>query len=107
LEERGKRSKDTRGGVPTYTVCHYNDLDELLGNQWHMRVLNINGDFSYAILDTISFHLTKGRPIIEYEVARNEDGTYKFQEVFLEQNSYLVFNFIRGDGIKSELDNYI
>ena len=90
-----------------YTISHYNDLDELLGNQWHMRVLNINGAFSYAILSTVSFHLTRGRPLSEYEVVRNEDGTYKFQEVFLEQNSYLALNFVRGDGTKSDLNNYI
>ena len=40
-----------------YSISHYNDLDELLGNQWHMRVLNINGDYFYAILGTVSFHL--------------------------------------------------
>ncbi len=33
-----------------YSISHYNDQDKLLGNQWHMRMLNINGDFSYAIL---------------------------------------------------------
>ena len=102
MEERGKHAKDARGGVPTYTIDQYNDLDELLGKQWHMRVLNVNGDFSYIILGTASFHLTRGRPLSEYEVVRNEDGTYKFQEVFLEQNSYLVFNFVR-DGTKSDL----
>ena len=107
MEERGKCAKDACGGVPTYTINHYNDLDELLGNQWHMRVLNINGDFSYASLGAVSFHLTRGRPLSEYEVVRNEDGTYKFQEVFLEQDSYLVFNFVRGDGTKSDLNNYI
>ena len=32
---------------------------------------------------------TRGRPLSDYEIVRNEDGTYKFQ-VFLEQNSYLV-----------------
>ena len=108
MNERGKHcAKDARGGGATYTISHYNDLEELLGNHWHVRVLNVNGDFSYAILGTISFHLTKGRPIKEYEVVRNEDGTYNFQEVFLEQNSFLVFNFVRGDGTKSELNSYI
>ena len=50
MEERGKHAKDARGGVPTYTIDHYNDLDELLSKQWHMRVLNVNGDFLYIIL---------------------------------------------------------
>ena len=78
MEERGKHAKDARGGVPTYTIDHYNDLDELLGKQWHMRVLNVNEDFSSIILGTVSFHLTRGRPLSEYEVVRNKD------EVFLE-----------------------
>ena len=82
MEERGKYAKDARGGVPIYTIDHYNDLDELLGNQWHMRELNVNGDFSYAILGTVSFLLTRCRPLSGYEVVRCEDGTYNSQEVF-------------------------
>ena len=80
---KGKRGKDAHGGVQTYTIGHYNDLGQLLGNQWHTRVLNVIGDFSYAILGTVSFHLNRDRPLSEYKVVRNEDGTYKF-EVFLE-----------------------
>ena len=65
--------------------------------------------FHMQFLGTVSFHLTRarGRPLSEYEVVRNEDGTYKYQEVFLQQNSYyLIFNFVRGDGTKSDLNNY-
>ena len=78
LEERGKHVKDAHGGIQTYTIDHYSDLDELLGKQWHMRVLNINGDFSYIIsyiiLGTISFHHTRGRPISEYEAGADPEN---------------------------------
>ena len=68
------------------------------------RVLNVNGNFSFV---TVSFHLSKGRAIMEYDVVVKEDGTYDFQEVFLEQNSFLVFCFVRGDGTIPELINFI
>ena len=98
LEERGKRSKkDACGGGAAYTINNY-DLDELLGKQWHMRVLNVDGDFSFAILGIISFQ--------EYKVVKNDDGTYNFEKVFLEQN-FLVFNIVRRDGTKVKLSNYI
>lgn len=45
LEERGKHEKDAREGEAIYTISHYKDLDEYLGSQWHMRVLNVIGDF--------------------------------------------------------------
>ena len=70
------------------------------------RVLNVNGNFSFVTLDTVSFRLSKGRAIMEYDVVK-EDGTYDFQEVFLEQNSFLVFCFVRGDGTIPELINFI
>ena len=41
-------------------------------------MVNPIGDFSYAILDTIRFYLTKGRPILEYNVSQKGDGTLDF-----------------------------
>lgn len=43
-------------GHQGYGIKTYKDLNELLGKQWHLRVANINGDFSYAMLQTIQFH---------------------------------------------------
>ena len=53
-----------------YTIEHYEDLDDVLGKKWHLRVVNEVGDFSYVILETISFHLSKSRPILEYDVSK-------------------------------------
>ena len=35
-----------------YTIEHYEDLDDVLGKMWHIRVVNETGDFSYVILET-------------------------------------------------------
>ena len=32
-------------GVQRYKVCHYRDLNPLLGSKWHFRGLNCNGDY--------------------------------------------------------------
>ena len=56
LKRRGRslgklRSRDT------YTIRNYSDLDDLLGEGWHLRVNNINGDFSHVIIETIRFYM--------------------------------------------------
>ncbi len=50
-------------GIPSKMVCniqhygikHYQDLDPFLGSFWHYRGLNVNGDYGYVQLDTVSF----------------------------------------------------
>ena len=46
------------GGAEKYGVNDYHDLDEILGENWYLRIVNSAGDFSYAILATTSFHLS-------------------------------------------------
>ncbi len=60
-------------GIPSKMVCniqhygikHYQDLDPFLGSFWHYRGLNVNGDYGYVQLDTVSF-LCKSRSLVEY-----------------------------------------
>ena len=89
-----------------YTIEHYEDFDDVLGKMWHIRVVNETGDFSYVILETVSFHLSKGRPILEY-VTKKADGTLKLSPTYIEQPSSLIFKFVRGDGNKKKLLNFI
>ena len=56
LQQKGKNVGMWRG-QHQYTISKYSDLDELLREHWYIRVVNINGDFSYAILATIRFYL--------------------------------------------------
>ena len=46
----------------TYTIRQYSDLNELLGDRWHIRIVNSNGDFSQVLLETIRFYLGRGGP---------------------------------------------
>lgn len=102
-------------GVPTcggeykgqYTIRQYGDLEGVLGARWYLRVVNEAGDFSYAILKTISFSFSRGKPFLEYEVERKEDNTLALMPVYVEQSPSLIFKFIRGDGNKTKLSEFI
>ena len=42
-----------------YKIKHYQDLNHLLGTDWHVRVINVNGDYGYVVLDTVQFYIRK------------------------------------------------
>ena len=55
-------------GVPCgwqHKLEQYSDLDDMLGQDWHYRVVNTSGDFSF-VLETVRFHMYTPRPILEY-----------------------------------------
>ena len=79
-------------------MAKYSDLDELLGKRWHIRVVNVNGDFSYAILETIRFYLTQPRPLLDIDFKQNGTDELEFVPVYSEQQKSIVFMFVRGDG---------
>ena len=54
------------GGTQHYRIKNYRDLNSLLGDKWHYRDLNANGDYSYAVKETVEFCLHKRWPIVEY-----------------------------------------
>ena len=47
------------------------------------------------------------QPILDYEVLRKEDGTLTFDPVYIEQPHAMVFSFVRGDGNKSKVADFI
>ncbi len=94
-------------GHHVYTIANYKDLDDLLGEQWHMRVANVFGDFSYAILTTIRFYLTRPRPLLDFKVSEGSAGELEFVPVYTEQQMALVFQFVRGDGNKRKLTDFL
>ena len=51
LRQHG-RSLGKQRGQEVYGISEYSDLDQLLEEQWHMRINNTSGDFSYAIKET-------------------------------------------------------
>ena len=85
--------KIVQRGVEIYTVRKYSDLDELFGPKWFIRGFNKNGDFCYAILDTIHFYLKSQRPLVEFKPA---SGGTELKKCVYSQGYY--FFFVRGDG---------
>ena len=76
-EIKGKGTlKKKHRGKEIYGITKYGDLDNLLGSKWFIRGLNENGDFCYAILNTVAFYL-KGRiNIVDYK-PNEEDGSIR------------------------------
>ena len=107
LQELGTPQVQRGANSQQYTIGDYKSLDEVLGKNWHFRVVNKAGDFSYAILQTISFQLSRGRPILEYEVEKKQDGTLQLTPAYIEQSRILVFKFVRGDGNKQKLTDFL
>ena len=49
-------------GHDIYMIRRYSALEPLLGQQWHLRVLNRAKDFSYVILETVQYYLHRRVP---------------------------------------------
>lgn len=96
LKQKGKSLGDSYGHS-TYTIRQYSDLNELLGDRWHIRIVNSNGDFSQVLLETIRFYLTRPKPILDFDVER-VSNEMKLIPVYVEQGHSLVFTFVRSDG---------
>ena len=94
-------------GQHKYTISKYSDLDELLGDHWYIRVVNINGDFSYAILATIRFYLTQPRPLLDFTFKQSSTGELELVPAYTEQQQAIVFTFVRGDGNKNKLKEFL
>ena len=93
LRTCGMKKRSIRG-IDHYTIAKYQDLNGLLGDNWHYNGLNINGDFCYVLLDTVEYYLYKRRPMKEFIPLM--DGSVK--EAKRDVGDMLVFTFVRGDG---------
>ena len=54
LKVCGTESRYYRG-VQRYKIAKYANLNPLLGQNWHFRGINPNGDFCYVILSTLEY----------------------------------------------------
>ena len=88
-------------------IEQYSDLDQFLGSGWHYRVCNDRGDFSYAMLETIRFHLFRPKPILEYSASIESDGKMKYTPEYTVQCPQLVFSFVRHDGNQKKLREFL
>ena len=97
-------------GHQTYGIKDYNDLDELLGEQWHLRVVNVNGDFSCALLKTVQFYALQPKPILDFSInptlpesLLQANADLVFVPYFTLQQPAIVFQFVKKDGGKRKL----
>ena len=90
-----------------FTIRNYSDLNDLLGEGWHLRVANTNGDFSHVIIETIQFYMMCPRPLLDFEVAGRTTESLEFTPFYTEQPTALVFQFVKKDGNKRELISFI
>ena len=84
-------------GKEVYVITDNHDLDELLGLKWNERIFNENGDFAYVMNGTVRYWLTKRNTVVEFKYI---GGKYIKSEI--EDSFMLVFNFVRGDGNKTQ-----
>ena len=87
LKEAGKFLR-TFCGHNVYGICHYSDLYPILGDKWHLRVLNKQMDFCYAKLET---HLHCRQLLPDFIPDQTQQ--------FVEGSYVLVFQFVRVDGV--------
>ena len=79
-----------RDGEREHTITQYSDLDDLMGEDWHYRVYNTRGDFAYAMLETIQFHLFHPKPILEYSVTLDQGKKLHYTPTYTMQGPQLV-----------------
>ena len=91
-------------GHEVYGINEYSDLNEYLREQWYMRISNASGDFSYAIKETIRYHMTQPKSLLDFNVSKDLSGCLPF---FIPQPTALVFQFVRGDGNKVKLAEFL
>ena len=93
LKEAGVPSKRV-GGIQHYKISHYRDLNHLLGQNWHVRGINANGDYGYVTCDTVDFCLKKSRKIDDYLPTTNGPRCHKIDPGYV-----LTFSFVCNYGL--------
>ena len=97
----GIQSKKVQG-VQHYAIKRYQDLNPILGKNWHFRGLNVNADYGYVVLETVDFYLRKCRPLEEYVPSQEQDSTESSPCMSLVDTGHnLTFMFVCGYGVQS------
>lgn len=102
LVMRGVR-KETKGKKEIYSLGSLSKLDDLLGERWYIRGINVAGDFCYIEPGTVSFYLKQSNPKPDYQL--KDDGTLA-KRYFGMQNQ-LVFQFVRNDGTSRQWNSVL
>ena len=79
-------------------IRRYEELNPVLGPNWHFRGVNAVGDYSYVILDSVEYYLYRRRGIAHYI----PDDDNKPLKTVIPCGYMLSFRFVSGDGTPSE-----
>ncbi len=91
LQSCGHKIRDVRGHA-VYGIHHYRDLNPILGDRWHIRGLNKEGE-------TVLFHLHRRQSITDFHPDKGQcicDGGY-----------LRVFRFVRIEGVQHQWQSVI
>lgn len=95
LKQRGSlvpRTKYSKRQV--YTLSKLSSLNDILGQRWYIRGLNMSDEFCYIKPSTVEFYLLHTYSKVEYQLSN--DGT--LSKSFFGAGYNLVINFVREDG---------
>ena len=97
--EHLKRSSSSAEVNGKYNLNNLSDLNEILGEGWHYRIVNRNQDFSFIIGETVSFYILERQPLTEFM----KDGSLKL----IHRGFVLVFRFVRDRGNRFDLQQFL
>ena len=100
LGQYGKEKRCVRA-VQHYAISAFQDLNPLLGIDWHFRGINMNGDFCHVILSTVEFYLYRRRAVKEYIPVASADSV-EVKEISRDIGDMLVFSFVKGNGTRNQ-----
>ena len=89
-------AKTSVRGITRYKIQAYNDLDFLLGTNWHYRGIKKNGDYVYIVLDSVEYYLSKRPTVVEYMPPQSANNT--ITAVHTDAGYSLTFSFARRHG---------
>ena len=100
LQAAGKVKRVVNGNQH-YQLRSYQDLDALLGPNWHYRRVNKHGDYAFVILTSVDYYIYKRKTLTEYfPSTQSTDGIVPTLER-LDTGFGLRFSFVRGYGNSS------
>lgn len=76
-----------------------NMLNNVLGQKWDERIVNIRGDFCFVAEGTVKYWLSKKSNIVEYKLIGG-----KYAKTEIEGCCMMIFTFVRGTGNKVQYE---
>ena len=81
-----------------YTIASMIKLEDLLGERWYIRGLNLTGDFCFVTPGSVKFYLKYNKGRIDYQM--QDDGTM-LKKIY-GKGCQLIFSFVCGDGTSAQ-----